>query len=299
MYSIASGPSNTCSQSNGGCQQFCFHQPSPSSQPKCACVYSKLSSNQKTCERYKTFIAFVRGSGIEFAPTFGAIDSDKRLSLAAAIERKDILSAFPPIVENEIVRNPVALTADLKRFQLIFSDVQANRIVAVKYDKSEHFVIAQDVGRVEGLAFDEINRDVYFTGPSSIQRVSLLSSDPKSYPQKPSMVLKLGELDKPRGIAVDPCGMIVYFTNWRNDMPSIEKVYFSGYKREKIIVTGIQTPNSIAIDFKANKLYWGDARLDKIERVDFDGTHREVRVCSCTLGCPPNFGNTSQRPKRV
>ena len=61
-------------------------------------------------------------------------------------------------------------------------------------------------------------------------------------------------------------------------MPSIEQVYFSGYQREKIIVTGIQTPNSIAIDFAANKLYWGDARLDKIERADFDGSHREVRA---------------------
>uniref|UniRef100_A0A914CDN1 EGF-like domain-containing protein n=1 Tax=Acrobeloides nanus TaxID=290746 RepID=A0A914CDN1_9BILA len=267
---------NPCAKENGGCQQFCFHI--GQTHPKCACVYSKLSPNGKTCELYKTFIAFARGSGIEFAPTFGAIQSDKHLSIAAAIERKDILSAFPPIAESEIIRNPVALAVDVKRLQLIFSDVQANRIVAVKYDKSEYFVVAQDVGRVEGIAFDDIHRDIYFTAPNSIQRVSLSDLNTKNYPKKPTIVLALGELDKPRGIAIDPCRMMIYFTNWRNDMPSIEQVYFSGYQREKIIVTGIQTPNSIAIDFAANKLYWGDARLDKIERADFDGSHREIVV---------------------
>lgn len=133
---------------------------------------------------------------------------------------------FRPITNSEIVRNPVALAADTKRSQLIFSDVQANRIVAVKYDAIEYFVVAQDVGLVEGLAFDELNRDIYFSAPNSIQRVSLYDSDTKHYPKKPNVVLALGELDKPRGIAVDPCNMMVYFTNWRNDMPSIERVYF-------------------------------------------------------------------------
>lgn len=35
-------------------------------------------------------------------------------------------------------------------------------------------------------------------------------------------------------------------------------------------------PNAIAIDYENHKLYWADARLDKIERADYDGTHRVV-----------------------
>lgn len=31
-----------------------------------------------------------------------------------------------------------------------------------------------------------------------------------------------------------------------------------------------------AIDFESHKLYWADARLDKIERADYDGTHRVI-----------------------
>lgn len=40
----------------------------------------------------------------------------------------------------------------------------------------------------------------------------------------------------------------------------------------------IATPNAVVIDFTARKLYWSDARLDRIERCDMDGRHREVFV---------------------
>lgn len=35
-------------------------------------------------------------------------------------------------------------------------------------------------------------------------------------------------------------------------------------------------PNAITLDHKAKKLYWGDARLDKIERCEYDGSNRVV-----------------------
>ena len=35
-------------------------------------------------------------------------------------------------------------------------------------------------------------------------------------------------------------------------------------------------PNGLALDRFAQKLYWGDARLDKIERCNYDGTNRQV-----------------------
>lgn len=35
-------------------------------------------------------------------------------------------------------------------------------------------------------------------------------------------------------------------------------------------------PNALALDLVAQKLYWSDARLDKMERADLDGRHRTV-----------------------
>lgn len=35
-------------------------------------------------------------------------------------------------------------------------------------------------------------------------------------------------------------------------------------------------PNALTLDHKAQKLYWADARLDKIERAEYDGSNRVV-----------------------
>lgn len=93
---------------------------------------------------------------------------------------------------------------------------------------------------------------------------------------KVEVVIKLKPQDKPRGIAVDSCGSRLYWTNWNSYQPTIERAYLSGYGREIIISTEIRMPNAITLDHKAQKLYWSDARLDKIERCEYDGTERIV-----------------------
>jgi integrin beta 2 len=45
---------------------------------------------------------------------------------------------------------------------------------------------------------------------------------------------------------------------------------------ESIITTDIRMPNALTLDYKARKLYWGDARLDKIEQAEYDGSNRVV-----------------------
>lgn len=69
---------------------------------------------------------------------------------------------------------------------------------------------------------------------------------------------------------------MVYWTNWNSETPSIQRAYVTGYSVESVITTDIQMPNAITIDYDNNKLYWADARLDKIERCDYDGSHRVV-----------------------
>ncbi|KAK0423803.1 hypothetical protein QR680_008338 [Steinernema hermaphroditum] len=268
---------NPCGKLNGGCEQICYFRGKKEGS-RCACSFSKLKNDTKTCEPYDSYIAYSRGSSIHFAGILPANSTRSQMSFDAYNALTTIQTALKPIHDPEVVRNAVGLTADVTREMLIFSDVEAQRIVAVKYDNSEHFVVAKDVGIVEGIAFDSHNQDVYFTSGRKIMRVSVIHTDPKSYPSKARTILRLGEFDRPRGIAVDPCRMYIYFTNWRDDFPSIERVFFSGYKRERIIVTDIRTPNSITIDFTAGKLYWSDAKLDKIERTDMDGKHREIVV---------------------
>lgn len=59
----------------------------------------------------------------------------------------------------------------------------------------------------------------------------------------------------------------MYWSDW-GVFPKIEKAKLDGKRREIIINTSIAWPNSIVIDHKLRKLYWADAKLDKIESWD-------------------------------
>lgn len=109
---------------------------------------------------------------------------------------------------------------------------------------------------------------------ATINRVNLTDSMTNS--SVVEEVVRLRPQDKPRGIAIDSCGSRIFWSNWNSHQPSIERVYFSGFGREVIIKTDIRMPNALTLDHKAQKLYWGDARIDKIERCEYDGSNRVV-----------------------
>lgn len=68
----------------------------------------------------------------------------------------------------------------------------------------------------------------------------------------------------------------MYWTNWNSRSPSIQRAYKTGFDVQSIITTDIRMPNALALDLSSQKLYWSDARLDKIERADLDGKHRII-----------------------
>lgn len=68
----------------------------------------------------------------------------------------------------------------------------------------------------------------------------------------------------------------MFWTNWNEQSPSIMRATLSGSNVIVIIGSDIRTPNGLAIDHRAEKLYFSDATLDKIERCEYDGTRRYV-----------------------
>lgn len=69
----------------------------------------------------------------------------------------------------------------------------------------------------------------------------------------------------------------LYWTNWNESSPSIQRALITGKQLQTIVSTDILMPNGLALDHGARKLYWADARLDKIECMHYDGSHRQVR----------------------
>lgn len=95
-------------------------------------------------------------------------------------------------------------------------------------------------------------------------------------------------------IALDPKQGILYYSTWASDQSKgqIMLAWMDGSHRSvfvddctnKTACTEIKWPSSLTIDHIDRKLYWCDSRNERIERIDLDGSHREVVIQRSTNG---------------
>lgn len=74
----------------------------------------------------------------------------------------------------------------------------------------------------------------------------------------------------------------MYWTTW-NRRPSIRRAKLTGEDIQDIITTDIETPNGLTIDHTTNILYWSDAKLDKVEKCEMDGSNRVVSIITFSM----------------
>lgn len=56
----------------------------------------------------------------------------------------------------------------------------------------------------------------------------------------------------------------MYWTDW-GEIPKIERATLDGTERVVMVNTSLGWPNGLALDYTERKIYWGDAKTDKIE----------------------------------
>lgn len=123
----------------------------------------------------------------------------------------------------------------------------------------------------EDVALDTVGKNLYITdaGLPAIVSCSVKHSDCK--------IIAREGMHKPRAIIVDSnIGWLVY-TDW-GDHPGIFLVSMDGEHRETLIDTDVVWPNGLASDYATNNLYWADARLSKIEKIDLVSRKRRVII---------------------
>lgn len=59
--------------------------------------------------------------------------------------------------------------------------------------------------------------------------------------------------------------------------PKIGKAYLDGSNWVPIVTSGISIPRDLTVDMNTHDVYWVDARLDRIQKVSFNGGNRQVR----------------------
>ncbi|KAF4524352.1 hypothetical protein B566_EDAN007528 [Ephemera danica] len=240
---------NPCAKNNADCQELCLFN---GTHPVCACAHGKVAADGKTCEDYDSFLMYSRVNRIDSIHMF---------------DEFNLNAPFQNIQNKDLMRNAIGLTYDYARQTVFYSDIQRGSINSVHFNGSNHRVI------VERLAYEPSSNSIYWTcnNDATINNIKLSSNTSIN-----SVIVRLNSNDKPRGIAVDSCEQLIYWTNWDSLHPSIQRSNFHSIGVQSIITTDIRMPNAITLDHKAQKLYWGDARLDKIERTEYDGTNRVV-----------------------
>lgn len=250
---------NPCSIKNGGCDHLCLYN---GTHPICACFHSKLHTDGKSCNPYDSFLVYSSSSSIE------------SISLGNENDQNGPIRKITP---EGSFHQIIALSYDFTGKRIFYSDGYVGTINSVQFNGSGFTDIAKGEGIVEGLVFDDLLQTLYWTSSrdQAIKSISLNNTDSKLTNSSIKIVYKLGIHDRPRGITTDPCMMLLFWTNWNSKEPSIQRGLNFAYYAETIIKTEISVPNAITIDPQTpHKLYWADARLDKIEMCDYHGLNR-------------------------
>ena len=72
---------------------------------------------------------------------------------------------------------------------------------------------------------------------------------------------------------------MMYWTDWGAN-PKIEQAEMDGSARRAIVTENLAWPNGLTIDQATNRLFWADAKLDKIEVSDLNGGKRQLIMSS-------------------
>ncbi|XP_061438480.1 low-density lipoprotein receptor-related protein 6 isoform X3 [Rhineura floridana] len=245
---------NPCGTNNGGCSHLCLMSPvKPSFQ--CACPTGvKLLENEKTCK-------------------------DGAMALLLLARRTDLrrISLDTPdftdiVLQLEDIRHAIAIDFDPVEGYIYWTDDEVRAIRRSFIDGSaSEFIVQAQIAHPDGIAVDWIARNLYWTdtGTDRIEVTRLNGTMRK--------ILISEDLEEPRAIVLDPMIGYMYWTDW-GENAKIERAALDGSDRVVLVNTSLGWPNGLALDYVENKIYWGDAKTDKIEVMNTDGTSRRVLV---------------------
>ncbi|XP_038146331.1 low density lipoprotein receptor a isoform X1 [Cyprinodon tularosa] len=174
------------------------------------------------------------------------------------------------------LKNVVALDMHIATKEMYWSDLSQKKIYRTPMDSAEdfsqhHVVIDSDIEGPEGIAFDWVHGNLYWT--DSIRKtVSVVTADGS---RRKTLFYK--DLSKPRAIVVDPHSNFIYWTDWGNPA-KIERGGLNGVDRSALVTDNIVWPNGITLDLLTQRLYWVDSKLHTLSSIDVQGGGRRTLI---------------------
>uniref|UniRef100_A0A8C9TDT3 Low density lipoprotein receptor-related protein 5 n=1 Tax=Scleropages formosus TaxID=113540 RepID=A0A8C9TDT3_SCLFO len=241
-----------CAESNGGCSHLCLLSPVEPFH-SCACPTGvRLQDDGKTCH-----------PGAEEVLLLARRTDLRRISL-------DLPDFTDIVLQVDDIRHAIAIDYDPVDGHVYWTDDEVKAIRRARIDGSEaQTLVTTEINHPDGIAVDWVARNLYWTdtGTDRIEVTRLNGTSRR--------ILISENLDEPRAIVLDPIGGYMYWTDW-GEKPKIERANLDGSERVIMLNSSLGWPNGLALDHMAGKLYWGDAKTDKIEVINVDGTGRRT-----------------------
>ncbi len=239
-----------CEQNNGGCSHLCLLSSEPENYT-CACPTGIKLVNNKTCaEREELFLLLVQWEEI----------------VKISLDTSDLSRIEIPLKE---IKHAVGIDFDPVDQYFYWTDQQLKSIRRAKLDGShQENVIVYDVLDPDGIAIDYAARNIYWSDTRA-NRIEMYCMSTK---YRKTIIFK--DLEEIRPVVVASKYGWLFWSDWSEKKPKIERSDLDGANRYIIVEQDIGWPNGLALDLENKLLYWGDARTDKIERVTMDGKDR-------------------------
>ncbi|UYV74241.1 LRP1B, partial [Cordylochernes scorpioides] len=254
-----------CSINNGLCQHICvpfYKNKVPVAHCLCKAGSKLVGDGNCVAAKQSHFVAYTRGRP----------GSLKGISLGLPSQE-----VMVPVVG---LNRPTALAFDAATQYLYYSDVQRFVIERQRVDGyGRELFLDKGLNNCEGLAVDWMGRNLYWSD-EALLTISVARLDNSTIRR----TLISGNMTHPRALVVDPKRGQLYWCQWALEPGSpgsfgcIERAYMDGSHREVFVSKNLHWPNGITIDYAAKKLYWCDAFLHRIERINLSGTGRERKV---------------------
>ncbi|PFX17344.1 Low-density lipoprotein receptor-related protein 6 [Stylophora pistillata] len=163
----------------------------------------------------------------------------------------------------------VALDVHFNLGYIFWSDAIERNIKRFNLEIAHMTIIIANIGVCNGLAVDWRASKLYWT---DVTYATISVSDLHGNNR---YLHNFTGLDKPQGIAVDPDSGLMFWTDC-GTYPKIERATLSGEQRLAIITKHLHHPNDVDLDRGNRRLYWVDAKSDRVESADYDGGNRKL-----------------------
>lgn len=142
-------------------------------------------------------------------------------------------------------------------------------------DVVERIVKKTKMEKVQGIAFDPLERTLYWTDATNGVIYQMILNGK----QEPSIFVQ--NLIMPHGIAIDICRRKLYWTSANIKGSSIGRISLDGTNAEVIIKSGLDMPRGIVVDQFSHRIFWVDDLLGdhfSVESANLDGSDRKFVV---------------------